>query len=355
MKKIIMIRAGFWVKLFLIVLTAFVIFSAIHVRLTPKAVTVSTEPLKIETPSPPSRLAEQIKNIDVSFWQKMMINGYSLLENNQPNHFERFFGFQLNSPYEQLGQGMGILKWLDRQNFGSQNVMTAIENEDFYLDTETMVDDWHFELSNLSDVSLSQDVAVLLYHTHNAETYSPTDGTSKRPGENGGVSTAAEVLKDSLEQKYGLKTLHSKVLHDYPNWNRSYINSLGTVKDLLAAHPKVQAVFDIHRDAGFTSKEPTTLTLNGQKAAKIMIVVGANHENWQSNLSFAQKLEDRSNEIYPGLVRSIRIVQANRYNQQAHPHSLILEVGSDLNTQEEANFALECFAQVIADVLLARE
>lgn len=79
-----------------------------------------------------------------------------------------------------------------------------------------MAEDWHFEMSKLNDLTLTDAVQIILYHTHNAETYLPTDGVSKRAGENAGVSTAADVFQQALEQKYGLRTLHSKVLHDYP-------------------------------------------------------------------------------------------------------------------------------------------
>lgn len=355
MKKVIMIRVGFWVKLFLGLLLLAMLVSLGRGFTDERAVAVLADGTFDAPKKEVFWLTQKIQQKDVSTWQTVLIKGWRLLEKpiKHQNVLAIFLGYDPVNPYEQIGQGMSVWQTLETSFLPVQSELINIEHEDIYLDNEAVVDDWHFELSDLSDISLSEDVAILLYHTHNAETYKPTDGASKREGENGGVATAAEMLKNALEQKYGLKTFHSKVLHDYPNWNRSYINSLATVKDLLASNPKVQAVFDVHRDAGFTSKEPTTTEINGKKAAKIMIVVGANHENWQSNLTFAQALEDKSNELYPGLVRSIRIVQANRYNQQAHPHSLILEIGSDLNTQEEANYAMECFAQVIAEVLLA--
>lgn len=78
--------------------------------------------------------------------------------------------------------------------------------------------------------------------------------------------------------------------------------------------------------------------------------MAGNHENYQQNLAFAQSLEDEGAKMYPDLIKGIHIAQSARYNQQIHPHDIIVEVGSDLNTQEEANYAMECFADICAAV-----
>lgn len=54
------------------------------------------------------------------------------------------------------------------------------------------------------------------------------------------------------------------------------------------------------------------------------------------------------------LRESIRIKETGRYNQQMNPHAVLLEIGSDLNTQEEADYSMECFAQVVYEVLRNR-
>lgn|GEM_PF-504275 len=229
-----------------------------------------------------------------------------------------------------------------------------VGEEDFYLDTPPGLNDWHFEIDPGQPVELTKDPVVLLYTTHNAETYQPTDGKSKLEGKNAGVAKVAKVLEESLQERYGLKTVRSEIIHDYPDWARSYINSMQTAQALLKANKSIRAVFDIHRDAGFKEKSTTTVTINGKKAASIMIVLGTEHEKWRQNLAFAQKLEKRANELYPGLLRDLRILDNRRYNQNLHPGSLILEMGSDLNTLEEAQYSAALFAQVIAEVIKAQ-
>ncbi len=227
-----------------------------------------------------------------------------------------------------------------------------IAEEEAYYASALISDIWKHSFEKVGTLTLSEDVQVILYHTHNAETYLPDDGVSKVSGQNGGVVDAAKVFQDALQRKYGLRTAHSTTIHDYPDWNRSYQNSLNTAKQLLQAYPEAKAIFDIHRDAGFTSKKTTTTTIQGRSAAKIMMVIGCNHENWKENLAFARLLEAKCNALYPGLLRdNIRIKETGRYNQQIDGHAILLEIGSDLNTQAEAEYSMECFAHVVYEVL----
>ena len=250
------------------------------------------------------------------------------------------------NPYGQIISGLPVLR------NGSGRLIQYVTEEEEYYATAMIPDNWYHRFEKINGVPVSEEVQVVLYHTHNAETYLPSAGVSKVSGQNGGVVQAAGVLQTNLQQTYGIRTVHSTELHDYPNWNRSYQNSRDTVQQLLKRYPDVKAVFDIHRDAGFTSKEPTTTVINGKKAARIMLVIGANHENWKANLAFARELETVCDTLYPGLLReNIHIKETGRYNQQIHPHAVLLEIGSDLNTQQEADYALECFSRVVYEVL----
>lgn len=231
-------------------------------------------------------------------------------------------------------------------------ITKIVAQEEAYYASALISDIWKHSFDQVGNLTLSEDVQVVLYHTHNAETYLPDDGVSKVSGQNGGVVDAAKVFQDALQKKYGIRTAHSTTIHDYPDWNRSYQNSLNTAKQLLQAYPETKAVFDIHRDAGFTSKKTTTTIVHGRSAAKIMMVIGCNHDNWQENLAFARRLEAKCNELYPGLLRDqIRIKETGRYNQQIDGHAVLLEIGSDLNTQAEAEYSMECFAHVVYEVL----
>lgn len=285
--------------------------------------------------------------------QQLLSSGWTLGQGQAPLSvllWQLLAGTVPENPYQQLAGGFPVLQ----EEIG-KTVRLVTEEEAFYA-SAFVSDSWKHRFEKVSNITVSDDVQVVLYHTHNAETYLPTYGVSKVNGQNGGVVQAAEVFQAALQQKYGIRTIHSTTLHDYPNWNRSYQNSLSTAKTLLQANPQTKAIFDVHRDAGFSSKDTTTATINGRKAARIMLVVGANQPNWKENLAFARQLEAKCNELYPELLRNnIHLKETGRYNQQVHPHAVLLEIGSDLNTQEEANYAMECFAQVVYEVLQSQE
>jgi stage II sporulation protein P len=70
------------------------------------------------------------------------------------------------------------------------------------------------------------------------------------------------------------------------------------------------------------------------------------------NLAFAIKIQKRLNELYPNIMRPINL-RKERFNQHATPGSLLIEVGSDANSLEQAITSSKIFAQVIAATLKA--
>ncbi|MBZ4687249.1 MAG: hypothetical protein JG764_882 [Clostridiales bacterium] len=200
---------------------------------------------------------------------------------------------------------------------------------------------------------LSSKPLVAIYNTHNAETFIPTDGTSKIEGKNAGVAKVAKTLAETLEKKYGIKTVRSDTIHDYPHWEKSYANSAKTVKKLLAMYPSLKVIIDVHRDAGLPEKSVTALA-DGNKGATIMLVVGTDkrlsHPNWRKNWEFAKKVGKKMDELYPGLLKEVR-VQSGRYNQHLHERAILAEIGSSKNSLEEAQVAARAFAHVLSEVL----
>ena len=286
---------------------------------------------------------------EVSFWQRVIHEGWTPAGDNRAlrdNIWRLAVGILPENGYSQVANGMALLR--SREPY----ITKIVAEEEAYYASTFITDIWKHSFEKVSDLTLSDEVEVILYHTHNAETYLPDAGVSKVTGQNGGVVQAAKVFQETLQKKYGVRTAHSTTIHDYPDWSRAYQNSLTTAKQLLQAYPTTKAIFDVHRDAGFTSKQTTTTTIQGRSAAKIMMVIGCNHDNWQENLAFARLLEAKCNELYPGLLRDkIHIKETGRYNQQVNAHAVLLEIGSDLNTQAEADYSMECFAHVVYEVL----
>jgi len=193
---------------------------------------------------------------------------------------------------------------------------------------------------------------VALYNTHTGETYALTDGVARLDGKQGGIVKVTEALQKSLEQQQQIKVIRVDKIHDQI-YNKSYLESEKTVQQLLADYPELKLILDIHRDSG-RPRQDCFVEINGEKVAKIMIVVGsdarAEFPDWQQNLVLARQVTDQLNEKYPGLSYGVR-VQQGRYNQHYHTGALLFEIGSVENSTDEAIRAAELLAEVLAEVL----
>lgn len=208
---------------------------------------------------------------------------------------------------------------------------------------------------------------VLIVHTHGSEAYTP-DGTDTyvATGECRTTDTEKSVVRvgDEIAKvltEMGLTVVHDTALYDYPEYNGAYDRSLAAVENWLAQYPTIQVVLDVHRDALIGSDgtvyKPIT-TINGEKCAQVMLVMGSNalydHPNWLENLALAVQVQKEMNTLWPTLARPIGL-RENRYNQQLTTGSLLVEVGSHGNTLQEALAAARMFARAAGAVLLEQE
>ncbi len=194
---------------------------------------------------------------------------------------------------------------------------------------------------------------VGIYHTHTAESFIPTSGHSHSlGGQRGDIVKVGDDLASYLDQQ-GIGTVHSDNIHDYPSFMKAYNLSEVTVRAMLNDNPSLQMLFDIHRDA--EKRENVTTMVNGVAVARIMIVVGQGQPDlvqphWQQNQAFAKLIEAKMNERYPGLSRGIQLVDW-RYNEHLHPRLLLLEVGCQENSLEEANRSIEMLGSILVDII----
>ncbi|HZJ85242.1 MAG TPA: stage II sporulation protein P [Syntrophomonadaceae bacterium] len=193
---------------------------------------------------------------------------------------------------------------------------------------------------------------VMFYCTHSAETYIPNSGRAKLDGERGLINDVANRLAGAIANR-GLKTRFINTIHDYPEYNKSYVNSRETIKEIVK-NKNTLAVFDVHRDSIPGSTNAYTIDIDHKKAARILIIVGTDerkaHDNWQKNLEFAQKLYEKGEILYPGLIKGVR-TKAGTYNQEYHPRALLLEIGNDQNNLDEAEYAADLLADILIEVL----
>ncbi|HHU32203.1 MAG: stage II sporulation protein P [Zhaonellaceae bacterium] len=255
-----------------------------------------------------------------------------------------------NNPKSLLESQLSLFRMISSTGFDEKIYEDRDEEIIPDLESDAFEEEWTPPIS--PEFIASDKPLVAIYTTHNAETYEPTDGKPKLEGKNAGITKVATKLSETLESK-GIGVIRSTTIHDYPSFPRSYGNSEKTVKAMLAENPSVQIVIDVHRDAGVNKKE--VVRINNKDAAKILLVVGTNtrleHPHWKKNKAFAETVVKKMDELYPGLSKGIRM-QDGRYNQHVHPNAILIEVGNaEKTTQEEAEYAVTLFADVIHHVL----
>ena len=152
----------------------------------------------------------------------------------------------------------------------------------------------------------------------------------------------------------GFTVEHCTTMHDYPSYSGSYERSEDTVKNLLYGK-NTELVIDLHRDAvGDGTTYGPTVEINGEKVAQLMFVIGTDgggleHPNWIQNLKIAVKIQEKANEMYPGLFRPI-VLRNSRYNQHLAKGACIIEVGATANTLKESLLSMQCLANVLSNI-----
>ena len=203
-------------------------------------------------------------------------------------------------------------------------------------------------------VHLKQDgsVEILIYHTHTSEAYSQsytgfyyTDMETRTTNQEQSVVAAGEALKQALEAA-GFGVIHDTTVND-TLYNGSYDRSWEVLQKNLAEYPTIQVTIDVHRDSMTTDsgvKYKPTATIGGRKAAQVMLM--------EENLRLALRVQESLETLYPGLARPLNFSNS-KYNMNATPGSLLVEVGTEVNTVSEAVYAGQLVGQALAPVLEA--
>lgn len=218
---------------------------------------------------------------------------------------------------------------------------------------------------NLDELQLSTDNVntdnknVIIFHTHTCESYTQTEncryeesGNYRTTNLEYNVSKVGDELGKYLTN-YGFNVIHNKTYHDYPSYNGSYGRSLKTVSDILSKN-KANIIIDLHRDAMNDETYAPKVKIGDEYVSQIMFVIGTDgsglkHDNWKQNLEFAIKVQQKGNELYPGLFKPI-ILRNARYNQNLSSEAVIVEFGATGNTLEEATGASKYLAKVLSEI-----
>ena len=216
------------------------------------------------------------------------------------------------------------------------------------------------------DVSLkkqSNKPQILIFHTHSQEQFADSDQNQLDDG----VIGLGEVLAKILHEEYGIGVLHNKGQYDVVQEklmrDGSYERMEPAIRKILQQNPSIEVIIDLHRDG--IEKGKLVTTINGKPTAKLMFVNGIckvmkngkltdltslPNPYLKDNLAFSLQMQLKANELYPGLMRKIYI-NPYRYSLHMLPKSLLVEVGANTNTVEEARNAMAPLAEILCEVL----
>ena len=227
-----------------------------------------------------------------------------------------------------------------------------IKNETDYNLTEEML--------NPDDITI-ENKNIILFHTHSCESYTSSEkypytptGNYRTTDLNYTVTRVGTELETYLKG-YNYNVVHNTDYHDYPSYNGSYTRSLKTVENILQTTPS-DIIIDVHRDAiGSRSDYAPTVKIGDEEAAQLMFVIGTDdgglwHPNWNQNLKFAIKIQQKAEEMYPGLFKTMMLTKS-RYNQHTGKYASIIEVGATGNTLDQCLVSMKYLAAVMHEVI----
>ena len=200
--------------------------------------------------------------------------------------------------------------------------------------------------------------SVLIYHTHTHEAYEQAADDQyvaieawRTMDEDHSVVRVGEELARLLRER-GFEVVHDTTDHEQNDLKTAYTRSMET---LQSYDRRFDLYIDLHRDAYLDGMETAVVDSNGARLAPLMMLIGngGNFDikpDYEANLAFAARLTDRINALCDGLCRPV-MVKNGRYNQHLFTPSVLIEVGHNLNTLDEALTSMPVLAEALADLL----
>lgn len=206
-----------------------------------------------------------------------------------------------------------------------------------------------------NDIRLTKDnPQILIYHTHSSETYadSPKNNYHSDDIQNS-VMSIGDLLTTELSQR-GWGVVHNIKYNDL-SYNESYATSAKTLQSMLSQYSSVKIAIDLHRDGRTLATEQSkkslhdnyTTTINGETVAKFFLVVGQRNKNVEELKKQAEEITDLAEKKYPGLVCPVVMKQYGRFNQYMSENGLLIEIGNNATSTEEAKGTSKYVAEIL--------
>lgn len=204
--------------------------------------------------------------------------------------------------------------------------------------------------------TLKDEVEVYIYSTHETESYSAKylEIYNIKPT----VTMMNYILKDYLNDLGINVIVEEKSVTDVLkahkwSYKYSYEASKEIIENTIKNNNSLKLIIDLHRDSAVLSK--TKMTIDDTDYARVLFVIGAEHEKYEENLKVATKLNELLNKEVPDISRGISQKSGDGvngiYNQDLSPKSVLIEIGGQYNEIEELNNTLKILAKVILEYI----
>lgn len=213
-----------------------------------------------------------------------------------------------------------------------------------------------------SEAPLEKSFRVLIYHTHTYEAYTATKDMAYTATEKWRTSNsernvvAVGACLAGLLENAGVEVVHDTTAFEPPKLSTAYERSLAMLTQRAKDGEAYDLYIDLHRDAYCEGNGPNTIEHDGESLARLLFLIGkgtgqtgagyAEKPDWESNRRIAQALTNRINLQCEGLCRNVSL-KNGRYNQHVAPRCVLIEVGNNYNTLEEALAAMPYLANAI--------
>lgn len=249
-----------------------------------------------------------------------------------------------------------VTQVLDPSNYIDYLLKTGFNNQISKNILKSPLDIENISLVNNEEEVKSNEPLIYIYNTHDEEAYynSYLNPYNIVPDVKLASYYFQERLKDlgieSVVEKRKIKDVLDK---NGWNYRYSYNASRVYLEEVSKNNPSIKYFIDLHRDS--VGKDKTTTTINGKSYARVMFLVGLEHENYQKNLDLATRLNELTSQFDSTLSRGIYQKEGpgvnGIYNQDFSSKAILIEVGGQYNTIEEVANTIEVIARVLKDYL----
>ena len=210
--------------------------------------------------------------------------------------------------------------------------------------------------SNTKEVLNSTKPIIYIYSTHDTEGYASSyfNIYNIKPD----VKIASYYLQEKLSD-LGLNTIVEKrMIKDALNKNNwvykdSYKASRIYLENTYQNNTSLKYFIDLHRDSSLKSK--TTTTIDGKSYARVMFLVGLEHDNYNANLKVATDINNLIKAKYPSLTRGIYKKSGpgvnGIYNLDFNSNCILIELGGQYNTMLEVSNTIDILAKILYDYI----